>query len=986
MDSQQFKALIQSLKSNNDIVDVIDRYIGLKKKGTEYAGKCPWHQDSKPSLAVNRTKQVFTCPVCGDRSGDVIDFLKHMGHDWGEIIDILGGNDVDIKQVEKRVYEKEKPEWNWNPEATGVPSPINISHPIHGTPSQTWFYKNKHGEVVSVDCRFEINSGKIVLPFTFLFNSKDGHGEWRWAAMGEGRIPYGLHEAIKNPDKTLLISEGCKTAKFIADKVSSVVSITWQGGSNAISKTDWSILKGRRVIFWPDFDWAHKYGERHELSGELMPWDKQPGNKAAMYIHENFAKDCVDFMFVHNPVDKPSGWDAADSGWSPEETLRYIRENIFEEPQKYNPNESYSKDREYEFRDLRSGATQNETDDRPGDKDPQPDPERQLLVQSDREDKKFQDIPENNVKPNLEVYENSDVEANKAIASQSNTKGEVATKERPKKDKRFQNRYFKFVGYMNNEGKLIHCYYSFVTKTIIKLSSSNMGKGSSLFDLAPLSFWEASFPGEKSNFDGPAAVDWLVTTSKLAGMFKDDFIRGRGAWIDDDRVVIHSGDKLFVDGKEVRLEDFDSDYVYEQGKALGFDASSEVTSQEAKDFMELLKMFSWERDINAHLLAGWCVVAPMCGALSWRPHIWITGPAGSGKSWIFMNIVRFLIGKMGLFVQGSTTEAGLRQTLKKDAIPVIFDEAEGESHQDQVRMQSVLNFMRASSSEDGGFMLKGSQGGAAVAYNPKSCFAYASIGLQLNQQSDKTRVSILSLTSMGTKDSGRDQFKKVVEEKKRIMTRNFDSRLQARTVRLLPVIIKNASVFAEAGAVILGGQRMGDQIGFLLAGAYSLVSEGEITYEQALKWIEGKDWNEEMSLKESRDELRLFQRIMEQEVQAEGDVGAGKFTRTVGELARIWAGLDEDPHIMPMAAEKTLLRCGIRINDDGSEMTISNSSKWIKSSLRDTPWANNHAQILSRIEGVRKTDKPVRFASISQRGVIIPMEFFLRFGFDTTYR
>lgn len=977
MADKDFSTTLRGLKASNDIVDVIGRYISLSKKGTEYVGICPWHNDSKPSLAINRKKQVFTCPVCKDRSGDVIDFLKHMGYDdWSEIVEILGGSDVDRKVIEKRNIDKPVEDWLWNPELESIPEPGSITHKIHGAPSQVWYYKNAHEQIISVDCRFETAGGKIVLPYTYLINSKTKAGGWRWAAMKEPRLPYNYHAIKSDLGKTIIISEGCKTAKYIEDNVDTVVSTTWQGGSNAISKTDWSCLNGRRVIFWPDFDWAHEYGERTDKAGELMPWNEQPGNKAAMYVYDNFASGCEQFMFVHNPTDKPSGWDAADSGWGPSEMLKYIRQNIFEQPQKYNPNETEtnSDNRRGESGSIHGEDTENE--DAGGAR--YDFSQERVLDEDGAPENQLQTVSKINVQPNVEAYEYANVEDAQAPAASTGATRAVDSKKSDKK--KLQNRYFRFVGYINADGKLTHCFYSFVTRTIIKLTSSNMGKGSSLFDLAPLSFWEASFPGEKSNFDGPSAVDWLVTTSKMAGMFKEDFIRGRGAWIDNGRVVVHSGDYLVVNGVMTPLGEFDSEYVYEQGKPLGFDSSSPLSKEESSLLLQLIKKFSWERDINAHLLAGWCVIAPVCGALHWRPHIWITGPAGSGKSWIFMNVVRHLVDKVGLFVQGSTTEAGLRQTLKRDALPVIFDEAEGESHADQMRMQGVLNFMRASSSEDGGNMLKGSQGGVAVGYSPRSCFAFASIGLQLNQQSDRTRVTILSLTSMGTKEAGRDRFKEIIEERRELMSGDFNQRLIARTVDMLPTIIANAKVFAEAGAVVLGGQRMGDQIGFLLAGAYSLVSDGEISYDDAIKWISDKDWNEEVSLQETRDELRLFQRIIEQEVQAEGNMGSGKFTRTVGELIRVWAGLDTDAHLEPIAAERALLRCGIKVTEHGEAIIISNSSKWIKSSLRDTPWVNNHGSILARIETSQKTPAPVRFASISQRGVIIPMEFFLRFG------
>ena len=46
------------------------------------------------------------------------------------------------------------------------------------------------------------------------------------------------------------------------------------------------------------------------------------------------------------------------------------------------------------------------------------------------------------------------------------------------------------------------------------------------------------------------------------------------------------------------------------------------------------------------LLAGWVALAPVCGALGWRPHAWITGKAGSGKTTIMKRFVNFLVGEI----------------------------------------------------------------------------------------------------------------------------------------------------------------------------------------------------------------------------------------------------------------------------------------------------------------------------------------------------
>ena len=50
---------ISEVRSNVNIVDVISQYVSLEKKGKDYIGLCPFHQEKTPSFTVNADKQFF---------------------------------------------------------------------------------------------------------------------------------------------------------------------------------------------------------------------------------------------------------------------------------------------------------------------------------------------------------------------------------------------------------------------------------------------------------------------------------------------------------------------------------------------------------------------------------------------------------------------------------------------------------------------------------------------------------------------------------------------------------------------------------------------------------------------------------------------------------------------------------------------------------------------------------------------------------------
>lgn len=309
--------------------------------------------------------------------------------------------------------------------------------------------------------------------------------------------------------------------------------------------------------------------------------------------------------------------------------------------------------------------------------------------------------------------------------------------------------------------------------------------------------------------------------------------------------------------------------------------------------------------------------------------------------------------------------------LQHDAIPVVFDEAEGESKTDMERMQNVLQLMRGSSSDDGGRTIKGSTSGMASTFKIRSCFAFASIAPQMKNMADKTRVTMLGLKKQRSFNSD-ENWRLLQSIYYELVTDMFVDRLQARTVSLLPVILKNSENFSAAVAIHLKSQRLGDQIGTLLAGAYSLTEENEVTVEEALEFIKLMNWNEEQGLEENKDELELFYYIMESLLQVESDYN-GRQERSIGELCQICFG-EFDKLIDAKEAKTKLARHGIRCEfNPAREIWISNTSKFIKYILKDTRWNGAHGTILKRLEGAYPIPHTVRFGAVEQtRAVAVP--------------
>jgi len=92
---------IQQIQSRIDIIDIIGSFVKLKKRGVNYLGLCPFHNEKTPSFTVSPTKEIYKCFGCG-RSGNSIGFLmEHEKYSYVEALRWLAARyNVEIEETE----------------------------------------------------------------------------------------------------------------------------------------------------------------------------------------------------------------------------------------------------------------------------------------------------------------------------------------------------------------------------------------------------------------------------------------------------------------------------------------------------------------------------------------------------------------------------------------------------------------------------------------------------------------------------------------------------------------------------------------------------------------------------------------------------------------------------------------------------------------------------------------------------------------------
>ena len=98
---------IQQITNRIDIIDVVGEFVKLKKRGTNYIGNCPFHNEKSPSFTVSPAKEIFKCFGCG-KSGNTITFLmEHEKYSYVESLRWLAARyNIEIEETETSPAQK----------------------------------------------------------------------------------------------------------------------------------------------------------------------------------------------------------------------------------------------------------------------------------------------------------------------------------------------------------------------------------------------------------------------------------------------------------------------------------------------------------------------------------------------------------------------------------------------------------------------------------------------------------------------------------------------------------------------------------------------------------------------------------------------------------------------------------------------------------------------------------------------------------------
>jgi putative DNA primase/helicase len=489
-------------------------------------------------------------------------------------------------------------------------------------------------------------------------------------------------------------------------------------------------------------------------------------------------------------------------------------------------------------------------------------------------------------------------------------------------------------------------YYLSPTRGIIACLTPQQHNEANLRSLAPVS-WYASYFRDRRGISWKSVAETFFRFSDGAGLYNPEHVRGRGVHMDGDHIVMHLGNVLLVDGKERplgRSPVAGSDAIYAAGYKLNMRRVDPIRNAEAVKFAELLDRCCWKDSFMGPLVAGWAVVSPFCGALPFRPYMWMTGVSGAGKNWVIENLISPLMGDFMVSATLSTTAAGIRRHLKTDALAFWIDEAESETERSADAITDIIRLARGSSNGNQQTIMGDGVNGTSNVFVTKSMFLFSSTVHSLSATADINRTVHVELM----KGDDKEEFAALQAATRALLTPDYCHGMICRTYAMFPTILHNIRMFADALAVEITESRIADTMAPLLAGYNALKSDQPLTPDAARAIVKSREWVRRSALtakdQSIAEHFKAVNHLMTARVELtpsqRWEVG-----ELVGKVFKKDAGSDVEP---------LLMRFGIRCDTSTGDqyVWIARNHPAANRLYTNTPWADNRwTRVLSQHPG-----------------------------------
>ena len=461
-------------------------------------------------------------------------------------------------------------------------------------------------------------------------------------------------------------------------------------------------------------------------------------------------------------------------------------------------------------------------------------------------------------------------------------------------------------------------------------------------DLFSLDYLFENFPNKTgSDFVFLKVLDYVLTQSQNAGYWDDSRIRRNGIWKIKNNTYFHDGQKLLKNNKLVELGSHDG-FLFPKNEFPYLKITDEELSiDEKKELVELIQRLSWKHDYASMIALGWIVLAPLCGILPWRPHLWITGGFGSGKTTV-KNILLERILKIFSVSLLETTPAGVRQMLNEYSIPFLLEETESDDFDSMQKLKFFVKQVSNASDAGSSKSVKGSSGGVHTEFEARFMASFCSIHVNLIAPQYRSRFSILELVE--NKHNGFSGAGGTEERFNKLIDGDFPDRFLKWRLNRIDLILENYHVFYLEMKKRFSS-RFASQYGMTLSAFFTFAEDRKVNEKDVESILERtKDLKEVSDETSIKNESNCFETLFSKKIID------GGHSYSIGEIVeRVYR-----PHKFSDSLERTdflkkLLEVyGMKFTKDEA-LAICNSHSELKALFAGTPYISGWRQHLIRL-------------------------------------
>ena len=470
------------------------------------------------------------------------------------------------------------------------------------------------------------------------------------------------------------------------------------------------------------------------------------------------------------------------------------------------------------------------------------------------------------------------------------------------------------------------------------VARNRITKYEELRSLAPDTFWHSV-----STWDALTPMvcrqiggQLIDAASNLAQIDRSTFVERGAIRLPDGKVAYHLGDRLLAEGREMDLNT-DTSHVWLSGPPL--DLGSPARLDRAGDIARSVMRYRWASPDDGRRFLGWIVAAIIGGALEWRPHLWLTAPATTGKTWLFDNVLKPLMGGL-MEVIANATAASLARYTGNSSLPIGIDEAEPSSEW----VIGLLDELRVASSAVGVRIRSDAHGGVVKHSARFSAILSSTVAPNL-AKADASRITEIGLSMASVQDWP--------------------------SVRLA---ITNAMKHADAVRykIIRDAQQIADEVRSLALemqglGMDSREALASAAFTVGWRWW-GLDQREVMAQPETSERTDAADALLE--ILALRYNAPGGYSISVAQM-------------LTQTVHDEALKDLYGIRRVGSEIWLAEQHHGLRQAMTRSKWASaDLRKLLLQLEGVSTLKNAVHFGGLKARALVIPAETLEAIGVD----